>query len=758
MSDRVHLERDCQPAVVTAEDYARAERFLPKNVAKLLFQLELTPNWIGPTDAFWYRMQTQNGNWFHHVNPLTGIRRAAFDHIRLAAALSRHMKRAYVHTALPFQDIAYLDDQEAIVFSVEGQRLRCDLNTYALTPHHADQPAIGWQEIPSPDGKWAAFVRDHNLYLRSVETGTEVALTQDGVEGYHYAEPLANPLISAGLLEPGPWLRPLVLWSPDSKKLLSYRIDVRGVGECYLVQSVPPTGSKRPVLHRYTYPLPGDEQVPRCEPVVIDVSSRTVVKAKMDPVVHLYYGGPRGFVHWTEGDQQRILLMRRHRGYHKVTLEEIDPVDGAVRPLICEESPTAVDYYPPQIVDNGKEIVWHSQQDGWAHLYLHDGQTGELKQQITSGPWMVREIKHIDQQARVVYFTASGLDSARDPYYQHLYRIGLDGRDLMLLTPEDAEHQITFCPSGSFFLDRYSRVDLAPATVLRDTEGTLVLELEQADLTAVFATGWKFPERFCVKARDGMTDIYGTMIRPSNFDPNQQYPVIEANYSGPQTIRTPKAFADGGGSRQFWQDQALAELGFIVVSVDGLGMAFRSKAFQDYSYRNLADAGLEDHIVAFRQLADRYPYLDLSRVGIFGGSAGGYAATQAILAQPDFYKVCVAWAGNHDHRIDKASWIERYMGLPVADHYEQQANPHLAANLRGKLLLMHGEMDENVPPAATLQLVDALVKANKDFDLFILPNAQHADGYHPYITRKRWDYFVRHLLGLTPPQEYLIRE
>lgn len=744
-------------SVVTAEDYARAERFLPQHVAKLLFQLEIRPNWILQTDTFWYLVQTREGKRFVRVDPVAGTKQDAFNHVRLAAALSRFTQLAYLHNDLPFDSLEYLNDQ-AIAFTVAGQRLRCVLADYTITVIDDPVPDADWREVVSPDGQWAAFTREHNLFVRRVATGAEIALTNDGVAGCHYAEPFANPLTPAGLLPEGPWLQPAVVWSPDSQRLLTYKIDSRDVGECYLVQSVTPSGDKRPILHRYIYPLPGDAKVPLCEPVLIDIPSGHLVKAAMDPVVHLYYGAPRGFVHWTTGEEERVLLLRRERGYLTIKLEEINPLTGATRTLISESSPTAVENFPPAVVGDGHELIWHSQQDGWAHLYLHDCLTGELKQQITSGPWVVREIKHVDPVARVVYFTASGREPGRDPYYQHLYRVNLDGSGLELLTPEDAEHQITFTPSHRHFLDRYSRVDLEPTTVLRDVAGNLVLSLEQADLSLLFASGWQFPERFSAKARDGVTEIYGTIIRPSNFDPNRRYPVIEANYSGPQTIRTPKAFAEGGGSRQFWQDQAIAELGFIVISVDGLGMAFRSKSFQDFSYRNLADAGLPDHIAAFQQLADRYPYLDLSRVGIFGGSAGGYAAAQAILAQPDFYKVAVVWAGNHDHRTDKATWIERYMGLPVGDHYEQQSNSHLAANLKGKLLLMHGEMDENVPPAATLQLVDALVKANKDFDLFILPNAQHASGYHPYVTRRRWDYFVRHLLGVTPPQEYRIKD
>lgn len=752
MFDETNVKGASQPRV-TAEDYARAERFLPQNVAKLLFQLEITPHWIGESEAFWYVVQTATGKRFVYVDPTAAVKRDAFDHRRLAAALSRQLQVAYDPINLPFESIEYAPDRQTITFNVGDCCLRCDLTSYAISPAVAP-PVPSWQEVLSPDGQLAAFVRNHNLYLRRVATGEEIALTSDGVAGYHYAEPFANPLTPAGLLPAGPWLQPAVVWSPDSSQLFTYQIDSRGVGDCYLLQSVPPSGDKRPVLHRYLYPLPGDSRVPLCEPVVIDVTSRQIVRVQMDPVVHLYYGAPRGFVRWTTGAEPRILLQRRERGYLCLKLEEINPQTGATRTLISESSPTAVEAFPPGLVgDDGSELLWHAQQDGWAHLYLHDGFSGELRRQVTVGPWTVREIKQVDADNRLAYFLASGLCD-EDPYYQQLYRVHLDGGDPELLTPEDAEHQISFSPSGRYFVDRYSRVDLEPTTVLRAADGSLVLELEQADFSQLFATGWKFPERFVAKARDGVTDIYGTIIRPSNFDPSKRYPLIEANYSGPQTIRTPKAFAEGGGSRQFWQDQAIAELGFIVVSVDGLGMAFRSKAFQDYSYKNLADAGLPDHIAAFRQLADRYPYLDLSRAGIFGGSAGGYAAAQAILAHPEFYKVAVVWAGNHDHRTDKATWIERYMGLPVSDHYERQSNCYLAANLQGKLLLMHGEMDENVPPAATLQLVDALVKANKDFDLLILPNAQHSSGYHPYITRRRWDYFVRHLLGATPPKEY----
>lgn len=765
---------------VTWEDYARAERFLPQNIGKLAFRLSITSNWAGRDDCFWYKVHTREGKYFVFVDPDAGVRRDAFDHVRLAAELSRATRRAYVHTHLPFDRFRYVDSSlSAIIFEAEDHIWQFDLESGELSvkdseqldkqlDRQIDEHPGAHGEVLSPDGKLAAFVRNSNLYVKCVSTGEEVQLTTDGEEGYHYAAPMRNPLLEAGVLKPelaGYYLRPAVVWSPDSSKILTYKIGHRGVGECYLVQSCPFDGSKRPRLYRYAYPLPGETNVPMAEPLIINVGAGGEVctqpaqtKVKIDPVQQLYYGSPHCWTHWTAGENQRIYFMRRERGYTVKRLYMIDPETGDTRILIEEESPTAIEHYAPRAVDDGKEIIWQSEEDGWAHLYLYDGLAGKLKNQITSGPWVVREIEHVDELERVIYFTAGGKEEGRDPYLRHLYRVNFDGSGLQLLTPEDAEHEITFTPSGKYFIDRYSRIDLAPVTVLRTNNGSPVMELEKADLEFLLETGWDFPERFTAKARDGETDIYGMIMRPSNFDPNKKYPVIEANYSGPQTVRTPKAFAASEGSRQFWQDQAIAELGFIVVTVDGLGMAFRSKAFQDYSYKNLGDAGMPDHIAAFRQLADRYQYMDLSRVGIYGGSAGGYAACRAILEHPDFFKVAVVWAGNHDHRTDKASWIERYMGLPVGPHYEEQANPTLAANLKGNLFIMHGEMDENVPPAASLQLVDALIRANKDFDFLILPNGSHSDGFHPYITRKRWDYFVKHLLGATPPAGYSIRE
>jgi dipeptidyl aminopeptidase/acylaminoacyl peptidase len=388
-----------------------------------------------------------------------------------------------------------------------------------------------------------------------------------------------------------------------------------------------------------------------------------------------------------------------------------------------------------------------------------------LLRQLSTGPYNVAGIAHVDEDERWLYFTALGREEGRDPYYPHLYRVRLDGSAPELLTPEDAAHTVWFSPSGKFFVDTYSRLDLPTVSLVRSASGAEICELERADVGALLETGWQPPERFCAKARDGVTEVYGAIFRPSRFDANRRYPLIDNIYGGPQVNQAPTTFADAapfggpwraGRGRGFWHAQALAELGFVVVMIDGLGMPGRGKSYADVSYRNLADGGLPDHIAVLRQLADRYPYLDLSRVGIFGHSAGGYASTRAIFTYPDFYKVCVSSAGNHDHRLDKAVWVERYMGLPVGKHYEEQANQALAHQLKGKLLLIHPEMDENVHPASTMVVVDALIKANKDFDLLILPNLPHFCDSDPYFVRKRWDYFVRHLLGAEPPAGYRI--
>ncbi len=751
---------------VTQDDYQRAESFLPGNASRLIFHTVLEPHWIGGSDQFWYIKETRSGKDFLLVDSETGSQRPAFDHKRLAKALSRLFEKSIDHRNLSFDAIDFQDDNRSIRFVVDGQSWICDLHTYQLRPDSTVQASV--YELPSPDGKSIAFVRDYNLYVRAVESGEETQLSHDGIRDYDYATPSASPITRVKLGADLAGRQPVAaIWSPDSGKLLTQRLDRRSSNRYHWVQSVPASGGPAQKMYTGTYPLPGEKNVPKADLLIFDVHSRSKVVLDGEPISLLYYGTvfDVGYIWWADSSE-RVYFNQFERGYKSATLYVADAKTGRADIIVREESPTWVDVaannWEPGMrpIGGGAEVLWWSQRDGYGHLYLYNGKTGRLNNQVTSGEWVVREVLYIDEAARTVYFTAGGRESGRDPYLRNLYRVGLDGSDLRLLTPEDADHEIHFSPTGRYFIDVYSRVDTTPILVLRRShDGSVVRELGRPDLSALKATGWQWPEPFKVKARDGTTDIFGVMVKPSNFDPDKQYPVLDFIYGGPQRLQTPKSFSGRqywSNSKRLWDMQALAELGFIVITIDGLGMPYRSKAFHDVSYKNLADGGIEDHISGLRQLATRRRYIDLSRVGIFGISAGGYASTRAILAYPDFFKVAVSSAGNHDHRTDKAEWVERYMGFEVGDHYIQQANPTLAHKLKGKLLIAHGEMDPNVHPASTLQLVDALVKANKDFDLLIIPNQVHNLEADPYFTRKRWDYFVRHLLNVEPPREYLI--
>jgi dipeptidyl-peptidase-4 len=403
-------------------------------------------------------------------------------------------------------------------------------------------------------------------------------------------------------------------------------------------------------------------------------------------------------------------------------------------------------------------LIWFSERDNWGHLYLHDSSNGKLKSQITTGDWVVTEIERVDEKARIVYFLATGREKDRNPYFRHLYRVDLNGKNLILLTPEDGNHVVALSPSGQFFTDTYSRPDAPPVTVLRDLSGKLLATVEKADITRLQASGWQPPVPFTVKARDGMTDLYGLMYKPTHFDPSKKYPVINHIYPGPQGGSVgPASFAAARGD-----SQSLAELGFIVVEIDGMGNPLRSKKFHDAYFGNLGDNTLPDQITGMKQLARKYPWIDLDRAGIWGHSGGGYATADAMFRYPDFFKVGISESGNHDNREYEDDWGERYQGLleRKADgttNYDDQANQNIAKNLKGHLLLMHGTLDDNVPPYNTLLVVNELIKANKDFDLLLLPNRRHGYAGEPYVVRRRWDYFVRYLMGAEPPQGYELK-
>ncbi len=750
---------------VAGADYERAERFLPWNVADLVSGLAVHPHWIGASDRFWYRRGRPGSTEFISVNARTAERGPAFDHRAVAEALSAALGRSVSALSLPFDAIYPAEDSDLVAFHVEGSRW-----TYEPEPGRLCRDPFGEQdprsEIRSPDGRWVAFVRDHNLWVRSTADGSERPLTHDGSRERSYGMPLPSPLPAAGLGDPG---QPIISWSPDSRYLFTQQLDLAGAPTLPFLQSLPRDGHLRPVVHSVAYPLPGDTDTPVVRAVIADVISGRAVVADHEPVPALYYGSPLAGnrVTWDQrGD--RVHLVICDRGYQGYRLLEVLAADGATRTIACEESGDGIaprdiswqstEGLPDLVVSGGgRDVIWWSLRDGWPHLYLYDGETGAVRRQLTSGAWSVQDVLHVDEAARRVVFTGSGREAGRDPYLRAVYCVSLDGGDPELLTPDELDHSAWISPTGTFLVDTASRWDQPPTTVVRETGGPVVCPVEHGDASRLLATGWQPPDRIRVKGRDGQTDIYGLLFRPAAPD-RRPLPVVDFIYGGPQMNQASASFADSaraaqddGISASFWHAQAIAELGFAVVMIDGLGMPGRSRDFQAVAWRNLADAGIPDHVAAYPQLRERYADLDIERIGIFGHSAGGYASAQAILRYPDVYKVCVSSAGNHDHRLDKAVWVERYMGLPVGDHYAEQANRHLADRLRGKLLLAHGDMDENVPLAGTLSLVEALIEANKDFDLLVLPNRSHRFADDPYFTRIRWDYFVRHLRGENPP-------
>ena len=735
----------------TLADYQRAESMMWKHVDKKIFHTVLAPQWIEQSSAFWYRDHARDGHWFYKVVPEKKSRVKAFDHARLAEALSAYLNKSIKPGDLPFRRFEYAEKGTSIDFTAEKKRLRCNLKTYVLSERE-EEAERNPQESISPDKQWVAFLKGPNLWVRNAETKEEFALSTDGENNYDYAasrswywkECISNP-------EENKEARSIdVSWSPDSKKIATYRSDRRDVGRLFLYQACPDSGYRAKVW-AYERSLPGETHTPYLEYTLFDVASRTQVKVDLAPQSTVVaWGSPA----WMK-DAKTLYLQQYERGYQELNLLAVDAATGAVRNVIHETSETQVDVDKRdyRLLEKRGEVVWMSERSGWSMLYRYDWTTGALINAITTGDFVVRSILHVDEDRGVVYFLASGREQGRDPYYQHLFRVGFNGKGLKLLTVEDGEHVIRLSPDKKYFVDSYSRVDLPPVHKLRRLkDGKLIRKLGEGDVRDLLATGWSFPERFAAKARDGETDIYGVIFRPSNFDPKKSYPVIDGSYSGPQAVRTPKSFRRGCRN----SDVELAELGFVVVTIDGLGTANRSKAFHDFSYKNLGDIGADDHIAALRQLAETRPWMDLDRVGIYGHSAGGYDATHALLIRPDFYDVAVSSAGNHDHQMAKAWWPEHWMGFDVGPHYVAQSNLTLAKNLKGKLLLVHGDMDNNVNPASTLRMAGELIKANKDFDLLLIPNRDHGLGGHNYFTRKRWDYFVRHLLGVEPPKEYEI--
>jgi hypothetical protein len=736
-----------------------------------VYKAQIVPHWFRDNTRFWYRNDLRSGaKEFIVVDAEHGTRAAAFDHEKLATALSKAAGMPCQADRLPFDDIEFVESAKAIQFKLNNTTWKCDLESYSCSRTEAgsrsDPPAAApvnvalaaaepearsrlespWpdglapasEESPQPqrdpgrgqrqqgqtrsprsaDGKWTAFLKDDNVFVRSEDGGKEFRLSQDGKPGSAY-----------GMLQ----------WAPDSQSLVAFRIEPGDGKEVYLIESSPREGG-RAKLHTRPYALPGDK-LPSYELNLFDIARRKQSKPGVD---WIDLDVPR--LHWMK-DGHTFAYPKTERGHQRFRLIEVDTHTGSFCNLIDEQTETFIWTAHTENVklnlvnwlEKTEEIVYASERDGWRHLYLIDVQTGKVKNPITQGEYVVRGIDRIDEGNRQIWFRASGKNAGQDPYLIHYYRVNFDGTNLVALTEGNGNHTVQYSPDQKYLIDSYSRVDMAQVHELRCVaDGKLVCELERADITELQADGWEPPEVFVAKGRDGTTDIWGIICRPAHFDPNKKYPVIEQIYAGPQGSFVPKSFSP---ARRF---ASLTDLGFIVVQIDGMGTANRSKAFHDVCWKNLKDAGFPDRILWHRAVGRKYSSYDTDRVGIYGVSAGGQNSTGALLFHPEFYKVAVSACGCHDNRMDKASWNEQWMGYPVGPHYAACSNITNASKLQGKLLLIVGEMDRNVPPESTLRLVDALIKAGKDFELLVVPGADHGMG-GSYGNRQLREFFVRHL-------------
>lgn len=719
------------------EDYERAAGLRDK-FESLAVNVPERAAWIEKTPRFWYRKTVRGGQEFVLVDAEKGTRGPAFDHDRLAAALNKETGEKFTGITLPFRSINFVENEKFLEFEYRDSVWRCELATYALkkTGPARQRQRDGWQDVggppaqavsgeskPSPDKKWEAFIRNYNVWIRAVGSKEEFPLSWDGNEGNYYTYQS-------------------LLWAPDSKKLVAVRIRPGLHRKIQYVDSSP-ADQLQPKYFSLGYTKPGDPlDLP--QPVLFQVEGRKQVN-----VDNALFPNPydlNSFA-WHQ-DSRAFTFEYNQRGHQVYRVIEVDATTGAARAVVNEECATFFCYsskkYRYDLAD-GKEIIWMSERDGWNHLYLYDGETGQVKNQITKGEWVVRSVEKVDEERRQVWFLGSGMYPGKDPYFLHLYRVNLDGTGLEALTEVDANHVVSLSADLKYYVDLYSRVDLAPVMQLRRSEDKkVIMELEKADISELKKAGWRAPEVFVAKGRDGQTDIWGIIIRPTNFNARKKYPVIEYIYAGPHSSFVPKSFF------AWSQMMSLAELGFIVVQVDGMGTSNRSKAFHDVCWKNLKDAGFPDRILWHRAVAARYPYYDLSRVGIYGTSAGGQNALAGLLFHPEFYKAGFAAAGCHDNRMDKIWWNEQWMGWPLGPEYEASSNTVNAYRLKGKLLLVIPELDTNVDPSTSYQVVNALIKAGKDFELLVVPGANHGSG-GVYGDRKRNDFFVRHLLGVEPP-------
>ncbi len=750
----------------TLEDY-RSAATVRQRLNGLTVGVPDAPNWIDGTSRFWYRLSVAGGHEFVLVDAETQQKTPAFDHAALAEGLSAATGREYTAVTLPFRSFEYVQDGQAVEVGAAGNDWRCSLADFACEAVEEEGGGGGrggggggFGSFPvdrnsgpprvSPDGLTEAFIHNYNVAIRPVRGEADAGGADTGQRPGAGRRDPSHTMLSYDGSEGDSYQLQSIRWSPDSKRLVAYRQRPGYHRTVYFVLSSP-EDQLQPKLDSMFYRKPGDV-LDLNRPVLFDIESATGVQIDDDLFPNAYRISS---VDWRE-DGRAFTFEYNERGHQVYRVIEVDAETGAARAVISEEVPTFFNYRRMRTntrdsgkqfrhdIDDGREVIWMSERDGWNHLYLYDGVTGEVKNQITKGEWVVRAVDSVDVVNRRIWFEASGMIPGQDPYFIHHYRIDFDGSNLVQYTEADGNHAIHWSPDRRFYVDRYSRVDMPPVLELRrGRDQRLLAELEKGDMSAQLATGWRPPEVFVAKGRDGVTDIWGIIVRPTNFDPARRYAVIENIYAGPHGSHVPKDWSPVSNM------QSMAELGFVVVQIDGMGTSNRSKAFHDVAWQNLGDAGFPDRILWHRAVAEQYPWYDISRVGITGGSAGGQNSTGALLFHGDFYKVAVSSAGCHDNRMDKIWWNEHWMGWPLGPHYEASSNMVNAHRLTGRLLLAVGEHDRNVDPSSTMQLVKALIDADRQFDLYVQPGGGHGVGGQ--FRQRRDDYFVKWLLGVEPP-------
>ena len=735
--------------VVPTPDILLAEFFYPDFAVSHIYHSNIEPHWI-KNDTFWYSDNGKDTTMFYLVNASQCTQITLFNTERLAAALADATGKKVNTAHLPISDPELSPDLKLFSFSAFGDKWSFNLSTYRITKNPL--PDDIQNGIRSPDRQYIAYVNGSNLWLYDTRTFVSSPLTTDGTKDYFYgkrSDTVSYPVTEAVLNEsPEAYL----IWSPDSSKIQTFRIDQRNVSQLELLQDAPGLG-ERPVLYSYRFANPGDPSVPMYEPITIDINTKKITKMQFLPQPEVsMMDTDLDVLQWWNSKGNITYTLFLDRGEKTLRLLFGNPDTGGVEEILNESGETYIESNleyaaTPNIyvLEKTGDIIWFSERDGWGHLYRYDA-NGTLKNQVTKGPWVVRKILAIDEARGVIYFTGSGREVG-NPYYRYLYQVKLDGSDLQLLTPEQSDHEIFLSPDNQFIVDAYSRVELPTVTDLKSIKGSLLMHLATADDKDIRKTGWTPPEQITFKARDGKTDLYGLVFKPTDFNEKKDYPVIDVVYPGPYTIVTETKFPSdlSWNSKIFWTCQMISELGYIVVTIDGLGTAYRSKAFHNVSYGHLSDCGLPDHIIGITGLASKYKYMNLSRVGMYGKSAGGFMTAQAMLTYPRFFKVGVAASGDQDCRLYGSYWGEKYEGYPVGDYYNEQVTALKAGNLSGDLLLMTGDMDDNVHPAMTMQLADALEKAGKQFDMYVFPNKNHDLNYDPYYLKKMMNYFVDNL-------------